>query len=144
MSHCPPAIPDFRKAEEQWTAARQRRGARERGSREITPGFPTLTYHLSPGASWPAAPESLRVVLIEPAPLPTGESPAPSTYHLRLLTLSWTSVTTSLGSGAYLSVAAICWASAVVYHTRNALSALALAASFIFGRISSQVNDEIG
>src|SRR5260221_1379848 len=54
------------------------------------------------------------------------------------------SATTGLGRGAYWSPTAICWASSVIIHSRKALSAFALATSFMSGCTSSQVNDEIG
>lgn len=143
MSHCP--LP-FRASGRQGAAgggASQPGGARERES-EIAPGIPALPHHLTSGANWPATPECLFPSLGQPALPLMGKRRLFHAYHLRLFTLSWTSVTTSVGSGAYLRVEAICCASAVVYHARKALSALAFAGSFILGRISSQVKEEIG
>src|SRR6476661_10077996 len=54
------------------------------------------------------------------------------------------SVTTSFGSGAYLSSVAIPCASGEIIHLRKSRIALALAASGMSGCTRSQVKDEIG
>src|SRR5690349_17974343 len=55
-----------------------------------------------------------------------------------------TRLTTSFGSGAYLSSVAICWASGEIIHLRKSRMAFALAASGCSVCTSSQVKDEIG